>query len=45
MASLISKPYLSRIETSKRKGTTDVLSAIAKALDVSLDDIVGREEE
>jgi DNA-binding XRE family transcriptional regulator len=36
----ISKPYLSQIETGKRKGTTDILSAIAKALHVSLDDVV-----
>lgn len=35
----ISKPYLSQIETGKRKGTVDVLSAIAKALNVSLDDL------
>jgi DNA-binding XRE family transcriptional regulator len=35
----ISKPYLSQIETGKRKGTTEILSAIAKALDVSLDDV------
>ena len=35
----ISKPYLSQIETGKRKGTVDILSAIAKALDVSLDDL------
>ena len=35
----ISKPYLSQIETGKRTGTTDVLSAIAKALDVSLEQI------
>ncbi|MBK6645450.1 MAG: helix-turn-helix transcriptional regulator [Anaerolineales bacterium] len=40
----ISKPYLSQIETGKRKGTTDILSAIAKALDVSLDDVVERTE-
>ena len=38
----ISKPYLSQIETGKRKGTTDVLSSIAKALDLSLDDIVNK---
>ncbi len=38
----ISKPYLSQIETGKRKGTTEILSAIAKALDVSLDDVVER---
>ena len=41
----ISKPYLSQIETGKRTGTTEILSAIAKALDVSLDEIVGREKE
>jgi len=35
----ISKPYLSQIETGKRTGTTDVLSAIAEALDVSLEQI------
>jgi len=36
----ISKPYLSQIETGKRKGTTEVLSAVAKALDLTLDDVV-----
>lgn len=36
----ISTPYLSQIESGKRKGTTDVLAAIAKALGLSLDDIV-----
>lgn len=36
----ISKPYLSQIETGKRTGTTEILSAIAKALDVSLDEVV-----
>ncbi|HQX18072.1 MAG TPA: helix-turn-helix transcriptional regulator [Anaerolineales bacterium] len=41
----ISKPYLSQIETGKRTGTTDILSAIAKALDVSLDEVVQREKE
>ena len=40
----ISKPYLSQIETGKQKGTTDNLSAIAKALDVSLEDGVERTE-
>lgn len=35
----ISKPYLSQLETGKRTGTTDVLSAIAKALDISLDQV------
>lgn len=36
----ISAPYLSQIESSKRKGTADVLAAIAKKLNLSLDDIV-----
>ena len=36
----ISKPYLSQIETGKRTGTTEILSAIAKALDVSLDEVI-----
>jgi DNA-binding XRE family transcriptional regulator len=39
----ISKPYLSQIETGKRIGTTDILSSIAKVLDVSLNEIAGRE--
>lgn len=38
----ISKPYLSQIETGKRKGTTEILSAIAKALGVSLDEVIER---
>jgi DNA-binding XRE family transcriptional regulator len=36
----ISKPYLSQIESGKRTGTTEVLTAIAKALNLTLDDIV-----
>ena len=36
----ISVSYLSQLETGKRAGTTDVLVAIAKALQVSLDDLV-----
>jgi len=40
----ISKPYLSQIEAGKRKGTTDVLSAIAKALDVSLEQAASTEK-
>ncbi len=36
----ISKAYLSQIESGKRTGTTEVLSAIARALNLSLDDIV-----
>ncbi len=37
----ISKPYLSQLETGKRTGTTEVLSAIAKALDVSMEQVAG----
>ena len=40
----ISKPYLSQIETGKRKGRTDILSALAKALKVSLEEVIAREE-
>ena len=36
----ISKPYLSQIETGKRTGAMEVLSAIANALDLTIDDIV-----
>jgi DNA-binding XRE family transcriptional regulator len=36
----ISVPYLSQLETNKRKGSLDVLSAIARALRVSLDHLV-----
>jgi DNA-binding XRE family transcriptional regulator len=36
----ISVPYLSQLETNKRKGSLNVLSAIAKALNVSLENIV-----
>jgi hypothetical protein len=31
------------LETGQRKGTTEVLSAIARALDVSLEDLVVEE--
>ncbi len=41
----ISKPYLSQLETGKRTGTTDVLSAIAKVLDVSLEQVANTEKE
>jgi DNA-binding XRE family transcriptional regulator len=37
----ISVPYLSQIESGKRRGSAEVLVAIAKALGLSLDDIVG----
>ena len=36
----ISVPYLSQLESGKRKGSTEVLSAIAKVLDLAIDDIV-----
>jgi DNA-binding XRE family transcriptional regulator len=36
----ISKPYLSQLESGQRKGTTEVLSGLAKALGVSLEDLV-----
>jgi DNA-binding XRE family transcriptional regulator len=36
----ISKPYLSQLESGQRKGTVEVLAAIARALNVSLDDVV-----
>lgn len=39
-ASGISVPYLSQLESGKRKGSTAVLSAIAKALRLSLDDMI-----
>lgn len=37
---VISKPYLSQLESGKRNGTTEVLQAIAQALNVSLEDVV-----
>jgi DNA-binding XRE family transcriptional regulator len=37
----ISVPYLSQIESGKRRGSAEVLAAIAKELGLSLDDIVG----
>src|SRR5215207_568326 len=40
----ISKPYLSQIETGKRTGTTEVLAAIAKALNVSLEQVASTEK-
>lgn len=36
----ISTPYLSQIETGKRTGTSEILLAIARVLEVTLDDIV-----
>jgi DNA-binding XRE family transcriptional regulator len=43
-AARISKPYLSQIETGKRKGSTNILSALAKALKVTLEEVIAREE-
>jgi DNA-binding XRE family transcriptional regulator len=36
----ISKPYLSQLESGQRRGTTEALSAVARALGVSLEDLV-----
>lgn len=36
----ISKPYLSQLESGQRNGTAEVLAAVARALNVSLDDLV-----
>jgi DNA-binding XRE family transcriptional regulator len=36
----ISVPYLSQLETGKRKGSVEALNAIARALSLSLDDLV-----
>ncbi len=36
----ISVPYLSQLETNKRRGSVEVLSAIAKVLKVSIDNVV-----
>ena len=41
----ISKPYLSQLESGQRKGTAEVLAAVARALNVSLDDLVMPETE
>ena len=41
----ISKPYLSQLESGRRKGTAEVLAAVARALKVSLDDLVMPERE
>ena len=41
----MSVPYLSQLESGKRKGSTEMLSAIARALDLSLDDIAFPQEQ
>jgi DNA-binding XRE family transcriptional regulator len=38
----ISKSYLSQLESGQRRGTTEVLSAVASALSVSLEDLVAK---
>ena len=38
----ISEPYLSQIESGKRNGSTEVLTALADALNINLDDLVIR---
>ena len=40
----ISVPYLSQLETNRRKGSLEVLSALATALNVSLDTMVPSQE-
>jgi transcriptional regulator with XRE-family HTH domain len=37
----ISRMYLSRLETDARDGTIATIRAVAKALDLSLDELVG----
>jgi DNA-binding XRE family transcriptional regulator len=41
----ISKPYLSQIETGKHKGSADILSALTKALNVTLEEALARGAE
>jgi len=41
----ISTAYLSQLETGKRMGTPRVLSAIARVLDVDIDDLLPQEVE
>lgn len=36
----ISKPYLSQIETGKRQGTAETLSALARSLEVPMDVLI-----
>ena len=36
----ISKPYLSQLESGRRGGSIDVLSALARALGLSIDDLI-----
>ncbi len=37
----ISIPYLSQIESGKRKGSTSILAAVVKVLKISLDEVAG----
>ncbi len=36
----LSKPYLSQLESGKRRGSVEILKRIAKVLDLSLEDLV-----
>jgi len=40
----ISVPYLSQLETNRRKGSLAVLSALAKVLKVSLDEMLSSQQ-
>jgi transcriptional regulator with XRE-family HTH domain len=40
----ISKPYLSQLESGKRRGGLGVLKKIAQALNISLEDLVVAEQ-
>jgi DNA-binding XRE family transcriptional regulator len=40
----ISVPYLSQLETGKRKGSWKVLTSIAQALNISLDELVTQDK-
>ena len=41
----ISKPYLSQLEGGKRRGTTEVLTRLAQALAVNLEDLVDAQSQ
>jgi DNA-binding XRE family transcriptional regulator len=41
----ISKPYLSQLESGKRRGGVEVLQKIAQVLEVSLEDVVVGEDQ
>ncbi len=39
----LSKPYLSQLESGKRRGSVEILKRIAKVLDLSVEDLVAEE--